>query len=87
MEKGVRFAVREGGKTIGSGVVTEIIDGGQLAEQRIPNPQVAGSIPSRRAFRFVPRTNAFPQHPCRTAPSIRIKPDTGRPHAATDPHS
>jgi elongation factor Tu len=25
MEKGVRFAVREGGKTIGSGVVTEII--------------------------------------------------------------
>ncbi len=26
MEKGVRFAVREGGKTIGSGVVTEIIE-------------------------------------------------------------
>jgi elongation factor Tu len=25
MEKGVRFAVREGGKTIGSGTVTEII--------------------------------------------------------------
>ena len=25
MEKGVRFAVREGGKTIGSGVVVEII--------------------------------------------------------------
>jgi elongation factor Tu len=25
MEKGVRFAVREGGKTIGSGVVTEIV--------------------------------------------------------------
>jgi elongation factor Tu len=24
MEKGVRFAVREGGKTIGSGVVVEI---------------------------------------------------------------
>ena len=26
MEKGVRFAVREGGKTIGSGVVVEIIE-------------------------------------------------------------
>ncbi len=26
MEKGVRFAVREGGKTIGSGVVTEIVE-------------------------------------------------------------
>jgi elongation factor Tu len=26
MEKGSRFAVREGGKTIGSGVVTEILD-------------------------------------------------------------
>jgi elongation factor Tu len=25
MEKGLRFAVREGGRTIGSGVVTEII--------------------------------------------------------------
>jgi elongation factor Tu len=25
MEKGVRFAVREGGKTIGSGAVTDII--------------------------------------------------------------
>ena len=25
MEKGVRFAVREGGKTIGSGVVTEVV--------------------------------------------------------------
>ncbi|MBS0195119.1 MAG: elongation factor Tu, partial [Planctomycetes bacterium] len=25
MEKGVRFAVREGGKTIGSGVVVEVI--------------------------------------------------------------
>jgi len=26
MEKGLRFAVREGGRTIGSGVVTEIIE-------------------------------------------------------------
>ncbi|MGI6680357.1 MAG: elongation factor Tu [Bdellovibrionota bacterium] len=26
MEKGVRFAIREGGKTVGSGVVTEILD-------------------------------------------------------------
>jgi elongation factor Tu len=26
MEKGLRFAVREGGRTIGSGVVTEILD-------------------------------------------------------------
>ena len=25
MEKGVRFAIREGGRTVGSGVVTEII--------------------------------------------------------------
>jgi elongation factor Tu len=25
MEKGLRFAVREGGRTVGSGVVTEII--------------------------------------------------------------
>jgi elongation factor Tu len=26
MEKGLRFAVREGGRTIGSGVVTDIIE-------------------------------------------------------------
>jgi elongation factor Tu len=26
MEKGLRFAVREGGRTIGSGAVTEILD-------------------------------------------------------------
>ena len=26
MEKGLRFAVREGGRTVGSGVVTEIIE-------------------------------------------------------------
>ncbi len=25
MDKGVRFAIREGGRTVGSGVVTEII--------------------------------------------------------------
>jgi len=25
IEKGMRFAIREGGKTVGSGVVTEII--------------------------------------------------------------
>ncbi|MEM9556496.1 MAG: elongation factor Tu, partial [Acidobacteriota bacterium] len=26
MEKGVRFAIREGGRTIGAGTVTEIIE-------------------------------------------------------------
>ncbi|HAV93568.1 MAG TPA: elongation factor Tu, partial [Proteobacteria bacterium] len=26
MEKGVRFAIREGGRTVGAGVVTEIIE-------------------------------------------------------------
>ncbi|MGC8579073.1 MAG: hypothetical protein ACP5QW_03140, partial [bacterium] len=26
MEKGLRFAIREGGKTVGAGVVTEIIE-------------------------------------------------------------
>ncbi|MBN2543472.1 hypothetical protein JXI42_11465, partial [bacterium] len=26
LEKGLRFAIREGGKTIGAGVVTEIIE-------------------------------------------------------------
>ena len=26
MEKGLRFAIREGGKTIGAGVVTDIIE-------------------------------------------------------------
>jgi elongation factor Tu len=26
MERGVRFAIREGGRTVGSGVVTEIIE-------------------------------------------------------------
>jgi elongation factor Tu len=26
MEKGLRFAIREGGRTVGSGVVTEIIE-------------------------------------------------------------
>ena len=26
MEKGVRFAVREGGRTVGAGVVSEIIE-------------------------------------------------------------
>jgi len=26
MEQGLRFAVREGGRTVGSGVVTEIIE-------------------------------------------------------------
>ena len=26
MEKGFRFAIREGGRTVGSGVVTEIIE-------------------------------------------------------------
>jgi elongation factor Tu len=25
MDKGVRFAIREGGRTVGSGVVTEIV--------------------------------------------------------------
>ena len=28
MDKGVRFAIREGGRTVGSGVVTEIISTG-----------------------------------------------------------
>jgi elongation factor Tu len=26
MEEGLRFAIREGGRTVGAGVVTEIID-------------------------------------------------------------
>ena len=26
MDKGVRFAIREGGRTVGSGVVTEIVE-------------------------------------------------------------
>jgi len=26
MEKGLRFAIREGGRTVGAGVVTEIIE-------------------------------------------------------------
>jgi len=26
IEKGMRFAIREGGKTVGAGVVTEILD-------------------------------------------------------------
>ncbi|MBN1150454.1 hypothetical protein JXA84_04445, partial [candidate division WOR-3 bacterium] len=26
MEKGLRFAIREGGKTVGAGVVTEILE-------------------------------------------------------------
>ncbi|MBN1151420.1 hypothetical protein JXA84_09400, partial [candidate division WOR-3 bacterium] len=26
MEKGLRFAIREGGKTVGAGVVTEIME-------------------------------------------------------------
>ena len=26
MEKGLRFAIREGGRTVGSGIVTEIIE-------------------------------------------------------------
>jgi len=26
MEKGLRFAIREGGRTIGAGIVTEIIE-------------------------------------------------------------
>ena len=26
MEKGLRFAIREGGRTVGSGVVTEIVE-------------------------------------------------------------
>jgi elongation factor Tu len=26
MDKGMRFAIREGGRTVGSGVVTEIIE-------------------------------------------------------------
>ncbi|OQX71148.1 MAG: hypothetical protein B6D62_02470, partial [Candidatus Cloacimonas sp. 4484_275] len=26
MEKGLRFAIREGGRTIGAGVVSEVID-------------------------------------------------------------
>ncbi|MBQ2954559.1 MAG: elongation factor Tu, partial [Clostridia bacterium] len=26
MEKGLRFAIREGGRTVGSGVIAEVID-------------------------------------------------------------
>ncbi len=60
MEEGLRFAIREGGKTVGAGVVAKILKYSgasfrtrqvrrpvaQLAERRSPKPQVGGSIPS-----------------------------------------
>eukprot|EP01026_Neomeris_dumetosa_P050850 TRINITY_DN4463_c1_g2_i5.p1 TRINITY_DN4463_c1_g2~~TRINITY_DN4463_c1_g2_i5.p1 ORF type:complete len:435 (+),score=57.32 TRINITY_DN4463_c1_g2_i5:189-1493(+) len=36
MEKGLRFAVREGGRTIGSGVVTEIIEQSSFSAKGVP---------------------------------------------------
>ncbi len=61
MEEGLRFAYREGGRTVGAGVVSKIIEiikqnslrpVAQLAEQRSPKPQVGGSIPSWPANEF-----------------------------------
>ncbi len=67
MDDGVRFAIREGGKTVGSGVVTKILDVvrlarvgeltyrgvAQLAERWSPKPEVASSIPAAPASQMI----------------------------------
>lgn len=51
MEEGLRFAIREGGRTVGAGVVAKIVEQdfrpvAQLVEYRSPKPRVGGSKPS-----------------------------------------
>ena len=65
MDKGLKFAIREGGRTVGAGVVAEIIEQAfetrsislvtffrsvaQLVEHRSPKPGAAGSSPATPA--------------------------------------